>query len=558
MPHRPATSAAAPAAVSCPPSRTARRPRGAAQTEIRTSPWAMTGRSTPRAPARRILASLLAAGALHAPLAAQANPDHEAAAARYLERVRTDPAALGIFLREMPKGGDLHSHLSGAVYAESYLRWAAEDGLCVSVDSLRLMYGSCAVTDSTRPAAQVPDTSSLYGSLVDAFSMRHWDPARISGHDQFFATFSRFGSTDRRVGDQLAEAQQRAIRGRVRYQELMLTPDRRAARTLGDAAGWTEDFGRMRDTLLALGLRDVARRASARLDSVEARRDTVLRCGTAQADAACQVTARWLYQVSRGNPPQQVFAQILTGFLMAQADPRVVGFNLVQPEDGAVSMRDYSLQMRMIQFLRRDYPDVQVTLHAGELWRGLVPDEGLRFHVREAVMVAGARRIGHGVDVLMEDSAQALLAEMARRGVMVEVNLTSNAVILGVEGADHPLRAYRAAGVPAALSTDDEGVARSEMTLEYARAVRDQGLDYPALKAMARTSLQHAFIEGAPLWRDVQTATPVADCARSAGGLDGARCRRFLERSPRARLQRRLERDFAEFEAQAAEMEAAR
>lgn len=517
----------------------------------------MTGRTLRRAPVRRLFAYLLAAAALHAPLAAQGNPAHEAAAARYLQRVRSDPAALGIFLREMPKGGDLHSHLSGAVYAESYLRWAAEDGLCVDVDSLRLMYGSCAVTDSTRPAAQVADTSALYGELVDSFSMRHWTPAQGSGHDRFFATFGKFGSTDRRVGDQLAEVQQRAIRGRVRYLELMFTPDRRAARSLGDAAGWTEDFGRMRDTLLALGLRDVARRASARLDSVEARRDTLLRCGTAQADAACEVTARWLYQVSRGNPPQQVFAQILTGYLMARADPRVVGFNLVQPEDGAISMRDYSLQMRMIQFLSREYPGVNVTLHAGELWRGLVPDDGLRFHVREAVLVAGARRIGHGVDVLLEDSAQALLAEMARRGVMVEVNLTSNAVILGVEGADHPLRAYRAAGVPAALSTDDEGVARSEMTLEYARAVRDQGLDYPALKTMARTSLQHAFVQGEPLWRDVAAGTPVADCARSAGGLDGARCRRFLAGSPKARLQRQLERDFAAFEAQAAEMESA-
>ena len=28
----------------------------------------------------------------------------------------------------MPKGGDLHSHLSGAVYAESYIQWAAAKG----------------------------------------------------------------------------------------------------------------------------------------------------------------------------------------------------------------------------------------------------------------------------------------------------------------------------------------------------------------------------------------------------------------------------------------------
>lgn len=505
-----------------------------------------------------MLALILAsAAALPASLAAQGDPAHEAATARYLERVRSDPRALAIFLREMPKGGDLHSHLSGAVYAESYLRWAAEDGLCVNVAERAILDRSCpAATGSLRPAAQIADTSALYAQLVDAMSMRNWDPAVISGHDQFFSTFDRMEATDRRVGDMLAEVQQRAVRGRVPYLELMFTPDRSDARDLGGAAGWRNDFGRMRDTLLALGLRDVARRASARLDSVQARRDTVLRCGTRSADAACGVEVRWLYQVLRGFPPEQVFAQILTGFLMAEADPRVVGLNLVMPEDGGTSMRDYSLHMRIIQFLRREHPSVQVTLHAGELWRGMVPDEGLRFHVREAVRVAGARRIGHGVDVLMEDSAQALLAEMARTGVLVEINLTSNDVILGVRGADHPLRALRAAGVPVALSTDDEGVSRSEMTREYLRAVQDQGLDYPALKAMTRASLQHAFIDGAPLWDDLAARRMVAECAPPAGGMDGARCERFVRRSPRARLQRQLERDLAGFEARAAQSEA--
>ena len=507
---------------------------------------------------RRRIAAFTAALMLVPVMAAAQGGDAEERAARYLDAVRGEPGALGIFIREMPKGADLHSHLSGAIYAESYLRWAAEDGLCIDTRRLAIVFAQpCAPSDTLRPAAAVPDTSVLYGRLVDAMSMRNWDSTRISGHDQFFSTFGRFNSTDRRGGDMLAEAATRAILGRVTYLELMSTPDRRAARTLGDAAGWTEDFARMRDTLLALGLPAVGRAASARLDSVEARRDTVLGCGTARPQAGCEVETRWIYQVSRGNPPQQVFAQILLGFLMTRADPSVVGLNLVQPEDGEVSMRDYSLQMRMIQYLRSVHPDVQVTLHAGELAPGLVPDEGLRFHISEAVTVAGARRIGHGVDVLHERDAQALLGEMARREVMVEIALSSNDLILGIRGPAHPLHAYMAAGVPVALATDDEGVSRSEMTLEYLKAVRDQNLGYPALKTMARTSLQHAFVQGEPLWRDLDALTPAPACARSAGGLEGARCDRFVARSPRARLQRDLERRFAAFERQAAQMLAA-
>jgi len=427
-------------------------------------------------------------------------PSHEAATAGYFESIRTDTPQLIAFLRAMPKGADLHSHLSGAVYAESFLRWAAEDGACVSRAELRIFAGPCAAAAAgadTLPATSALGDGALYSALIDAMSMRNWSDARINGHDQFFSTFGRTYSTRRRIGDMLAEAASRAAAGNVSYLELMYTPDGGAARSLGQSVGWLGDFGRMRDTLLLLGIDRVVALARARIDSVEARRDSVLACGTPAADAGCAVVVRWLYQVSRATPPQQIFAQILTGFMLSSGDPRVVGLNLVQPEDALIAMRDYSLHMRMIGALRADYPSVRVTLHAGELASGLVPPEGLRFHIREAVEVAGASRIGHGVSVMHEDRPHELLAEMARRNVLVEINLSSNDVILGVRGRDHPLRAYMAAGVPVALSTDDEGVARSEMTMEYVRAAQQQLLGYRALKAMARASLAHSFADEA-------------------------------------------------------------
>lgn len=443
---------------------------------------------------RHLLLRPTLAAALLAGTAAAAPAQTEAArTARYFDAVRDNTPLLYAFLREMPKGADLHSHLSGAVYAESFLRWAAEDGGCVGAVSLRISV-ACAAPDTT-PAARI--SVALHDALVDAMSMRNWNPARIPGHDQFFATFGRFDAAPRRTGDMLAEAQARAAAGNVRYLELMMTVDGRAARTLGERAGWSGDFARMRDTLLALGMEDAAAAARLRLSAVEARRDTVLQCGTNAAAPGCAVEVRWLYQVSRANPPEQVFAQILMGHLLTAADPRVVGFNLVQPEDNPVAMRDYSLQMRMIGWMRGAYPGIPAALHAGELAPGLVPPEGMRFHVREAVEVAGARRIGHGVAVMFEDRPHELLAEMARRRVLVEINLTSNDVILGVRGADHPLHAYLAAGVPVALSTDDEGVARSEMTREYLKAVREQRLDYPTLRRMARAGLEHAFADDA-------------------------------------------------------------
>ena len=63
----------------------------------------------------------------------------EAATARYFASIRAEPSLLLAFLNEMPKGGDLHNHLTGAIYAESYLRWAAEDNLCLATATMTIV-----------------------------------------------------------------------------------------------------------------------------------------------------------------------------------------------------------------------------------------------------------------------------------------------------------------------------------------------------------------------------------------------------------------------------------
>jgi adenosine deaminase len=141
---------------------------------------------------------------------------------------------------------------------------------------------------------------------------------------------------------------------------------------------------------------------------------------------------------------------------------------------------------------------------------------------------------------------------MAARHVMVEINLTSNDVILGVVPPHHPLPEYRAAHVPVALSTDDEGVSRIDLTHEYVRAAMEYGLGYLDLKAMARTSLEHSFLPGESLWAKPDVFTQVnAACAGQALGAASptAKCRSLLASSERAAEQWELERRFAAFEA---------
>lgn len=417
----------------------------------------------------------------------------EEVTARYFDSIRDSTPHALLFLRAMPKGADLHSHLSGAVYAETYIDGAAARGYCIN-RALAIVPPPCDAAAGAVPAERATVDAGLRDRVIDAMSVRNWDPSQRSGHEQFFSSFARFGLAVG-MGERLTEAIARAGANRVSYLELMVTVDGLRASRLGAQVGWDSDLDALRTKLLAAGLRRVMDDARHTLDTAFATTRTLLRCDDENADAGCAVETRILYQVGRAGSPGSVFAQILMGFELTRSHPRVVGFNLVQPEDHPVALRDYPLHMQMIEHLRRHYPDVPVTLHAGELAAGLVPPEDLRFHIRSAVEVAGARRIGHGTAIAFEDDAHGLLDVMRERGVLVEIALSSAAVILGVEGRDHPLSLYLGSGVPVALVTDDEGVLRSDITMEYLRAAQRHSLDYRTLKRLARNGIAYSFAD---------------------------------------------------------------
>ncbi len=481
---------------------------------------------------------------------AEARPETpEGRAEKALNEARGNNGALYALLKEMPKGGDLHNHITGAVYAESLMQFAAESGLCVDRQSLALAQAPCQPNQAE--ARQALTDPELYRNEINAWSMRGMKPW-VNGHDHFFDTFSKFGpATEAHMSQILAEVTQRAANGNVQYLELMISPDHGRASALGASAGYDADFAAMRKKLLDADFNSAVEEARKNLDTMEEGKNTQLKCNRepeAQG-GACSVRVRYIYSVARGARPSQVFAQMLMGFELASHDPRVVGLNLVQPEDWYVPMHDFQFHMMMLSYLKSVYPNVHIALHAGELAPGIVPPDGLRFHIRESIELGKAERIGHGVDVMYEENPHELLAMMARRNVTVEICLSSNDSILGVRGRQHPLAMYLKAGVPVALATDDEGVSRSEMTREYERAVTDQGLDYSTLKKMARTSLEHSFLPGASLWSDARKFVPVRECVgERPTAVPNSACTKFLNGSEKAREEWRLERRLADFE----------
>lgn len=461
----------------------------------------------------------------------------------YFNSIKNNPQKLADFLQKMPKGGDLHNHLGGASMAENMLQYGKNDQLCIDTKTYTASHQSTCTPDNH--LATAPQHPTLYNAVIDAWSMRNFHPGNESGHDHFFATFGKYNAiSSQHSGEMLTEVVGHAGEQNESYLEIMVTPDNNASGMLGKKIGWDPNLAQLREKLLKGGLKPIIASMSKKLNSDEAALQSTLECKSAYAKAGCDITVRYLYQVLREQPPAQVFAQLLAGFELANQDPHVVGINMVQPEDGAIAMRDYKLHMQMVAFLHHLYPHVHITLHAGELIPGLVPADGLQFHIRDAVETAHATRIGHGVDITYEKNSEELIHEMAQKHIMVEINLISNDEILDVKGKQHPITIYMNHAVPVALSTDDEGVLRTKLTDQYQRAARDYQLSYHQLKNLVRNSLYYSFISGKNLWKDDSYQHVVSECADETS----VTCKNYLNANEKAKLQWSLEKRFKQFE----------
>src|SRR5258708_33391732 len=109
--------------------------------------------------------------------------------ARHFESIRKSPPQELAFLLKMPKGGDLHNHLSGAIYAESYIQWAADNGLCINTKTMALTAPpssqQCDPKSEQPPPTTALTSGGLYRQTIDAWSMRNWELSGQRGHGHF-------------------------------------------------------------------------------------------------------------------------------------------------------------------------------------------------------------------------------------------------------------------------------------------------------------------------------------------------------------------------------------
>lgn len=440
----------------------------------------------------------------------------------YFSTISKDENRLRQFFAEMLKGGDLHNHLTGSVYAESSFNYAAQDGLWVDMATGKLYQpkDSAAGTEMVHLIPNMPDLHNTRMKIIDKWSIRNFNPDKFAlGADEyFFGTFGLFGAASgTHYVELMRELRKRAASENVQYLEVMMASPHVTTTSLDDMCGkgFYDTFnGRLEQAIAADAQRMKGRETTEDVlqeiftkwknnkkmqtfvKQYVAYVDSIDRCSELPIGSHNSPTCYYQGYASRNSAPLLVFAQLYASFnACLESGSKVVGVNIVSAENGEVSMSDYTAHMKMFRCLQNNFKThVNKSLHAGEMTLGLVKPEEMHHHIREAVFVAGANRIGHGVDVAFERNSISLLDTMRLRQIPVEINLTSNEFILGVKDDLHPFMLYRQAGVPIILSTDDSGILRTNLTQQYVLATMRYGLTYYEVKQIVRNSILFGFI----------------------------------------------------------------
>ena len=421
-------------------------------------------------------------------------------------------AELTLFTNLLPKGGDLHHHYSGAIYAETYLDWIDKSGYCIcrvntcksqnKADSKLVLKFGIATHPSVKgdciSAQAAIEDYTFYRELLERWSDKDYGNhyhEQPSPDEQFFDTFSFFGPVSNySYHDGLVLLKNRAIAENVEYLETMLksapvVDNPHLAIQVNALKSGSTDL--QIDTALNAYYEFLSLDPLSKAE-IEKYVSTLEGAAIGIDDASFKL--RFQAYVSRNSDPAKVFSGLYSSFSAVKKSKLVVGVNIVGPENGFIAMRDYSLHMKMLRFLKRHFPEVKLALHAGELVLGMVPPEGLNHHINEAVEIAGASRLGHAVDIANETNAYDLLNRMRASNTAVEINLTSNAFILGVKDEAHPVQLYRKHSVPFVISTDDAGVSRNNLSNEYLLFTSRYRPSYSELKAVIYNSIKYAFL----------------------------------------------------------------
>lgn len=423
----------------------------------------------------------------------------------YLEKIRNNEALLTAFFQQMPKGSDLHHHFSGSIYAEPLLERAIAEDFYLNLESMEVSKTKPAKGNWQTFSSLKNDEKLAYyeQQVMQTWSVKDYNGVSVPSDDLFFDSFMKFEPAIKgHFAEGMLELKKRAIAENVSYIETQLStiPCDMNVSDLSDFNIKLRLAASQKDEKAVLKLLDelykTFQKKEAKKYAEDFNTNFIAKLHKDLKIDDERFTMRYQNFVLRFMEPVDLFKNLVIAFISSDESKLTAGVNIVSPEHGENSMKDYWLHMVMFKYCHSKFPDVKYTLHAGELTLGLVQPEDLTWHINDAVYVAGANRIGHGVDMAYEANSYDLLKYMSKNNIPVEINLASNEFILKVKENRHPFTLYKEFNVPIVISTDDAGILRSNMTEQYVLlAKRYPDVSYAIIKQYVYNSINYSFIQ---------------------------------------------------------------
>jgi adenosine deaminase len=263
-----------------------------------------------------------------------------------------------------------------------------------------------------------------------------------------------------------------------------------------------------------------------------------------------EVVVRYILEINRNQSPYPFFMDALAAYSLAQKEPeRIVGINLVGPEDEVYSLTTYDFQIGVLDYLTNTFKkeEKHLTIHAGEL----DPYSNATYKVTERIKklvtkLKGLKRIGHGFSVHHESND--IYSLLLNNQITIEACPSSSEAILNrlppyfLEGMSKQL-------MPAVtLNTDDQGITLKSLSAQYLAVYKTKNFKYRHFIRMNRSSLEASFLKGESLYEKEVGGTylKVKECFKKF--LENSDTEKEKDLSEKAFIQLKFERKLIEFE----------
>lgn len=396
------------------------------------------------------------------------------------------------YLKDFPKGGDLHIHLAGAIPAKEWLRKAEQH-------QLYYMPATFAISNE-RQEGYLPISHLKHDFAWESFYSKltlRSEKEFPKGHDHFFESFKMIRQIMKYVPleEFFPIVLQEAKANHVSYLEIMVGAH--LYPSLPHKNFSFEEINQATETLQP-AIDQFIYQVQQFLDRCDDYGREAIQSKHSIFSTESPVSVRFIIEISRDTDDlHKFFYRALAAFKLIEADPRVRSINIVGTEDAPMGIDFFNKQMKIVNDLSLHFSR-PIALHSGEF--SLACGMGsylLTNRISSSLnQVQKIQRLGHATSFPW-DLNSLLAQEIIDRNITIEVCPSSSKDILNLEGCSHPIHLFLKNKIPIVIATDDAGISNTSLTNEYVQIAKwVPNLTYKDLKNIAIQSLESSFLRG--------------------------------------------------------------